>query len=245
MWLQVSPLFWGLAIALLLRAMVIETFYVPSGSMLPTLLIGDHVIVNKFTYGARVPLVGWRLPAVRDPERGEVAIFELGTGPGGRICPSDRCPELRREGFVKRIMGVPGDTLAVREGVVVLNGEPLALAETGDVFRDDAGNRLPMRREDVNGHSHIVLEHPKLAGISLTETTVPEGHYFFMGDNRDNSNDSRVWGSVPRDDLKGPVTIIYWSWNNRGSWLSMLNPMTWFRLLAGETRWSRMGDSVD
>ncbi len=225
--------------------MVIETFYVPSGSMLPTLLIGDHVIVNKFTYGARVPLVGWRLPAVRDPVRGEVAIFELGTAPGGRICPSDLCPELRREGFVKRIMGVPGDTLAVREGVVYLDGEPLALAETGDFFRDDAGNRLPMRREDVNGHSHIVLEHPKLPGISLRETTVPEGHYFFMGDNRDNSNDSRAWGSVPRDDLKGPVTIIYWSWNNRGSWLSMLNPLTWFRLLAGETRWSRMGDSVD
>ena len=240
-----APLVWGLAIALLLRAMVIETFYVPSESMLPTLLVGDHVIVNKFTYGARIPWVGWRLPAVRDPERGEVAIFELGTGPGGRICPSDRCPELRREGFVKRIMGLPGDTLAVRDGVVYLDGEPLVLDEIGEVFRDDAGERLPMRRETIGDHSHIVLEHPKLAGISLREITVPEGHYFFMGDHRDNSNDSRAWGTVPREDLKGPVTIIYWSWNNRGSWLSMLNPLTWLRLLTGETRWSRIGDSVE
>ncbi|MDH3213124.1 MAG: signal peptidase I [Myxococcales bacterium] len=244
-WRQFSPLLWGLALALVIRAFVIETFYVPSESMLPTLLVGDHVIVNKFAYGARIPFTDLHLPALREPERGDVVIFALGMAPDGGICPLDRCPELRPEGFVKRIVGLPGDSVAVSGGTVVVNGEPVAVTYGGDVHDDDAGQSFRVGRETLGGRSHPVLDHPRFVGLALPETEVPEDHYFVMGDNRDKSNDSRGWGPVARNDLKGPVTFIYWSWNNRGSWLSMLNPLTWVRLLAGETRWSRFGTRVD
>jgi signal peptidase I len=241
-WHQTSPIVLAIAIALIVRALVIESFYVPSGSMLPTLLVGDHVFVSKFTYGARIPFTDWRLPSVRDPERGEVAIFELGRGRGG-ICPLDLCPDARREDFVKRIVGLPGDTLEFRNGRVLINGEPLPLAFDGGQFVDEEdGRSYAVGREVLGEHVHAVLDHPNLPGPQGRRIEVPEGRYFMMGDNRDNSNDSRIWGTVRREEIKGPVVVIYWSWNNRGSWLSMLNPWTWVKLLATETRWSRIGD---
>jgi len=244
-WRRASPAVWGLGLAFVIRALVIETFYVPSESMLPTLLIGDHVIVNKFAYGARIPFTAARLPAVREPARGDVVIFALGTAPGGQICPLDRCPELRSEGFVKRIVGLPGDTVVVRRGKVRVNGEPLSATYGKEMFRDESGHAFQLGRETLDGRSHAVLDDPRLFGLEAPETEVPADHYFVMGDNRDKSNDSRGWGTVPRADIKGPVTFIYWSWNNQGSWLSMLNPLTWLKLLAGETRWSRFGTRVE
>ena len=243
-WEQVAPLVWGVALALLIRSLVIETFYVPSGSMLPTLLIGDHVIVNKFAYGARIPYTHVSLPGLREPRRGEVVIFELGTRGRGEVCPLDRCPDYRAEGFVKRIVGLPGDTVEVQNDKVLLNGEPVAVRYDGETFTAERGEVLRLGVEEIGGVEHAVLDHPGRNGLSQQPLTVPEGHYFVLGDNRDNSNDSRGWGTVPRIDIKGPVMVIYWSWNNRGSWASMLNPLTWWRLLRGETRWERFGDVV-
>jgi signal peptidase I len=243
-WRRVSPLIWGLCLALVIRSFVIETFYVPSESMLPTLLVGDHVIVNKFVYGARIPFTDIQLPAVRDPKRGEVIIFQLGVAPSGEICPLDRCPELRSEGFVKRIVGLPGEAVAVRSGTVSIDGEPVDVRYGGDTYRDETGQTFRMGREMLGQRTHALLDHERMVGLELAETVVPEDHYFVMGDNRDKSNDSRGWGMVPRADIKGPVGIIYWSWDNRGSWWSMLNPLTWARLLAFETRWSRFGTRV-
>jgi signal peptidase I len=222
------------ALALVIRSLVIETFYVPSGSMLPTLLIGDLVIVNKFAYGARIPFTELRLPGLREPQRGDVVIFELGTRGRGEVCPLDRCPDYHAEGFVKRIVGLPGDTVEVQDDRVLLNGEPVAVRYDGETFTDERDQVLRLGVED----------HPQRPGLPQRLLTVPEGHYFVLGDNRDNSNDSRGWGTVPRIDIKGPVMVIYWSWNNRGSWSSMLNPLTWWRLLRGETRWERFGDLV-
>ena len=235
----------AIGIALLVRAMLFETYYVPSESMLPTLLIGDHMLVNKYVFGARIPFTDFRLPALREPARGDVVTFALGRGDLGKICPSDRCPDYPVEGFVKRIIGLPGDTIEVKDERVYLNDEPLRVEFDAGSFLDEAGNRLRIGREFLEGSSQQVLDDPRYGGLTQVRITVPEGRYFMMGDNRDNSNDSRSWGTVRRIDIKGPVTMIYWSWNNQGSWGSMLNPLTWWRLLTGETRWSRIGMSVE
>jgi signal peptidase I len=244
-WEQLGPLLLAIAIALGVRAMVIESYYVPSESMLPTLLIGDHVFVNKFVYGAKIPFTDVHLPALRDPRRGEIVVFALGRRSGGMICPLDECPEYRAEGFVKRIVGIPGDRVEYRDGALYLNGERVPAPETGEDFVDNGGESLLVRRESLPGCVHETLDHPRRPGLSHEPFVVPEDRYYFLGDNRDNSNDSRGWGTVPRTDLKGPVLINYWSWNNQESWAAMLNPLTWLRLLANEMRWDRFGMSYD
>jgi signal peptidase I len=240
-WDQVGPILVAVGIALLIRAMVIESYYVPSGSMFPTLLIGDHVFVNKFVYGSHVPFTGITLPALREPKRGELVVFALGRGPQGRICPLDECPGFAPEGFVKRIVALPGDRVSYRRGVFYLDGEPVPATDTGETFRDDGGREYRVLREELPGCSHLVLDYPRLDGPEAETFTVPEGRYFLMGDNRDNSKDSRIWGTVALADLKGPVLVSYWSWNNQESWLAMLNPLTWLRLLWSQMRWGRIG----
>jgi signal peptidase I len=242
---QISTVLWALVIALLVRSLVIETYYVPSESMLPTLLVGDHMLVNKFAFGARIPFTEIRLPALREPKRGDVVTFVLGRQGPGRICPVDRCPDHPRGVFVKRIVGLPADTIEVLGDRVVLNGQPLRSEYGPETFVDDAGEKLRMGTEFLGDSPHAVLDHPRRKGSSQVRITVPEGRYFVMGDNRDNSNDSRGWGTIRRADIKGPVMMIYWSWNNRASWWSMLNPVTWWRLLLGETRWDRFGMRVE
>jgi signal peptidase I len=240
-WDQIAPIALAVLIALAIRAVIIESYYVPSGSMLKTMLIGDHVFVSKFAFGARVPFTGWTAPAVRDPERGEIAVFALGRGPNGAICPLDKCPDYSSEGFVKRIVGLPGDTVEYRNGQLILNDQPVAQRDLHQVFTDDNGVRYRVLEEDLAGCRHTVLDIPSTTGQSLERMTVPPDRYLMMGDNRDNSNDSRVWGTVHRKDLKGPVLINYWSWNNQRSWLAMLNPITWIQLLWSEMRWDRFG----
>jgi signal peptidase I len=224
-----------------IRAVIIESYYVPSGSMLSTMFIGDHVFVSKFTFGAHIPFTGITVHPVRDPRRGEIAVFALGRGPTGVICPLDQCPDYAAEGFVKRIVGLPGDTIAYRDGHLILNGKPVPQRELGETFSDERGVKMRVLEEDLEGCSHRVLDIPGFGGLTQEPMTVPADHYFLMGDNRDNSNDSRAWGTVHRNDLKGPVLINYWSWNNDRSWLAMLNPITWIQLLFGEMRWGRIG----
>ncbi len=243
-WDQIAPLLVAVAVALGIRAIVIESYYVPSESMLPTLVIGDHVFVNKFIFGAKIPFTNIHLPALRDPKRGEIVVFALGRKNSQRICPLDECPDYPAEGFVKRIVGVPGDRVEHRRGIFYLNGEEVPAPATGATFTDVRGREFPVKREALGGDCyHDILDDPSQSGLPGKLLTVPEGRYFFLGDNRDNSNDSRGWGTVPRTDLKGPVIINYWSWNNQGTWAAMLNPFTWLRLLSGEMRWGRIGMS--
>ena len=191
-WEQISPIAAAVIIALGIRAMVIESYYVPSGSMLPSMWIGDHVFVSKFSFGARVPLTGWTLPALRDPERGEIVVFALGRGPGGVLCPLDQCPDYSSEGFVKRIVGIPGDTVEVRGGQLYLNGELAPVADTGEQFVDDYDTDMDVLTESLPQCSHQLLDNPHHPGWSSGPKTVEEDRYFLMGDNRDNSKDSRV-----------------------------------------------------
>jgi len=203
------------------------------------------MLVNKFAYGARIPFTDWHLPGVREPQRGDVVVFDLGRDGPFKICPLDRCPGYAREGFVKRLIALPGDTIEVRHGRVVLNGSPLSEEDDGASFVDEAGETLEVRTESLGDVRHAVLDDPRHFGLEQVRITIPEGRYFMMGDNRDNSNDSRAWGTVRRSELKGPVMRIYWSWNNQGSWVSMLSPFTWWKLLTGETRWDRIWRRVD
>ena len=170
-------------------------------------------------------------------------VFALGRKNSRQLCPLDECPDFPNEGFVKRIAGVPGDRVEHRRGIFYLNGEAVPSPATGATFADVGGREFPVKREALGDCYHEILDNPRQPGLSHKLFTVPEGRYYFLGDNRDNSHDSRGWGTVPRTDLKGPVVINYWSWNNQESWAAMLNPFTWFRLLAGEMRWGRIGMS--
>jgi len=241
-WEQIAPIAIAVLIALAIRAVIIESYYVPSGSMLPTMFIGDHVFVSKFTFGAHIPFTGWKLRPVRDPERGEIVVFALGRGADGSICPLDQCPGHSSEGFVKRIVGVPGDTIEYsKDGELILNGKIAAQRDLEKVFPDEHGVRYRVLEEDLDGCRHRILDIPGKPELTRSRVTIPEDRYFLMGDNRDNSNDSRVWGTVHRDNLKGPVLINYWAWNNSETWLAMLNPLTWIELLWSEMHWGRIG----
>jgi signal peptidase I len=243
---QVVTLVVAIAIALAIRHFLVEPFRIPSGSMFPTLLIGDHLFVNKLAYGPRIPFTDLRLPGLREPERGDVVVFEVArplNRNGQRIiAPVDRAPEgAPREDFVKRLVGLPGDKITLDRGRVWINGEELPLqAHVGD-FEDDSGHVLSVGYEDLGDCRHAVLDDPSVDRLDRGTFVVEPGRYFMMGDNRDNSNDSRAWGSVRLAELKGPAFILYWSWDVNGNMLSFFNPLNWLR---AEKRWGRVFQRV-
>jgi signal peptidase I len=237
-WEQVSTLGLAVLIALAIRAFVIEPFRIPSGSMLPTLLIGDHLFVNKFIYGAQIPFTTWRLPAIRDPERGDVVVFRVARDAHGGIYPADERPDLPKDDFVKRIVGLPGERIEVRSGgEVYVDGHAIERIKRDRPFRDELGRYLDVAVEELGDCEHLVLDDPGRPGQTVAAFTVPANRYFMMGDNRDNSNDSRKWGSVHFDDFKGPAFILYWSWDHNGNFLAFFNPVNWFAI---EKRWDRI-----
>ena len=231
----------AVAVALAIRTFLVQPFYVPSDSMLPTLLVGDHVFVNKFLFGAGLTGTSMRFPSLSDPKRGDVVVFQFARGPSGTIFPADQRPDLPRDAFVKRLIGLPGDRIAVVEGRLVINGELVPQRSLGRTFTDQAARRYDILIEELDGCSHYVLDDPKWPSDDMPEVTVKPGRFFFMGDNRDNSYDGRRVGTVRIEELAGPARLLYWSWDWNGSWLSLLNPLTWWENLTGKTRWGRMG----
>lgn len=186
-----------LLVVLLLRSFVVEPFRIPSGSMMPTLLVGDFILVNKFHYGLRLPVINTQITEGEAPARGDVVVF--------------RYPENPRVNYIKRIIGLPGDHIAYRNKVIYINGEPQPQTSLG-FYGLHGGNAVSLREENLDGVSHhILIEHSRL--FDDGEYTVPEGHYFVMGDNRDNSNDSRRWGSVPAENLVGKAFFIWLNWD--------------------------------
>jgi signal peptidase I len=239
-WEQTSTLVLAVTIALCIRAFVIEPFRIPSGSMLPTLLIGDHLFVNKFIYGPKVPFTEVRLPGLREPERGDVVVFTVARS-ASSIHPADRKPDLPRDDFVKRIVGLPGDRVEVRGGRVYVNDEQVELVEMASKFVDDTGRALTLQRELLDGCTHEVLDDPNSMGLRGAAFTVEPGRYFMMGDNRDHSNDSRKWGTVRLAEIQGPAFILYWSWDVNGNFLQFLNPLNWWN---ADKRWDRIFSRV-
>ena len=185
----------AVVLALVIRALIVQAFTIPSGSMMDTLLIGDYILVNKFLYGAELPLVEWHTPGLRSPHRGDIIVFKY--------------PQDERRDFIKRVIGTPGDRIQVRGHQVFVNGR--ALVEPYTKFADPAFSRSA--GDTYCGYAY-----------GCEPTVVPPDSYFVMGDNRDNSQDSRYWGFVKRDKIKGKAFLIYWSWDGDRHWLR------WWRL---------------
>ena len=187
-----------------IRSFVVEPFKIPSGSMMPTLLAGDFILVNKFTYGLRVPILNNTFIEIDKPQRGDVFVFHY---------PPD--PSID---YIKRVVGLPGDKIAYRNKQIFINGEPVKLSLVGDYQYVTSGLNMVNAKhyqEQLGEVRHDVLIEDNSLSID-GETEVPAGHYFAMGDNRDNSKDSRSWGFVPEDNLVGKAFLIWWNFDDFG-----------------------------
>jgi signal peptidase I len=158
--------------------------------MFPTLLIGDHLFVNKFIYGIKVPFSDLRLPGLREPGRGDVVVFTVAKL-GGQTFPADRRPDLPREEFVKRIVGLPGDRVEFRYDDVYINGERVEVRPIPEEFRDDAGRNLVQNEVTLGDHTFRILDDPMVKLAPPEPMVVEPGRYLMLGDNRDHSKRSR------------------------------------------------------
>jgi len=213
-----------LLIVLLLRSFLVEPFRIPSGSMMPTLLVGDFILVNKFAYGLRWPVLNRRFLQIGDPERGDVAVF--------------RFPQEPAIDYIKRVVGVPGDEIRYRDKTLYVNGEPASQTPAGAYLGVGSGANMTdtdLRLEDLTGREHRILVDLRAPDYKCTPYSelavgrrleVPAGSYFVMGDNRDNSNDSRCWGFVPEANLVGKAFAIWMNWDTRRDGF----PVDWGRL---------------
>ena len=195
-----EALIFAAILAIIIRTFVIQAFKIPSGSMEDTLLIGDHLMVTKFLYGTQIPFTDTRILTIRDPERGDIIVFEY---------PMDKDKSyFQRKDFIKRVIGLPGDRVKMVAQTVYVNDEPFVIPQE--------------RHKGAQGISNRLIH-------DFPEVLVPEGKYFVMGDNRDRSADSRFWGFVPEENIKGLAFIKYWSWDS----------------LTNSVRWSRIGRLID
>jgi len=190
----------AIVIAFFIRTFVIQAYKIPSGSMKPTLLIGDHILVSKFNYGIKLPLIRSTLVPLGTPKRGDIVVF---------IYPEDRSKD-----FIKRLVGVPGDTIEIRDKKILINGLP---------YKDKHGVYV----------DPLIIPGSVQPRDNFGPVTVPEQKLFVMGDNRDESYDSRFWKFVDIKELKGKAFIIYWSWNRDGE-------LTW-KPTESYVRWNRIG----
>jgi len=216
-WENVKSILIAVVLAVLIKTSIVEAYKIPSASMEDTLLIGDFLIANKFVYGARIPLVNWRLPAISDPEAGDIVIFKW---------PGDK-----KTNYIKRCVAVGGQTVEVKNKVLYVDGE---------VFPDPPHSKFTKK----SGRSQM---------DNFGPVTVPRDYYFMMGDNRDNSYDSRYWGPVHKDLVLGEALFIHWSWEPdvNSPEVAVSDPMSVPRLFlynivhfADRVRWGRLLDII-
>lgn len=195
LWEYVEAIATALILALIIRAYIVQAFKIPSGSMIPTLLIGDHILVNKFLYGTKIPFTDTKILEFRKPEKGDIIVFKY--------------PEDPKKDFIKRVVATAGDTVEERNKIVYVNGNP--------------------RTEPYVQHSDMNIRAGSMdPRDNFGPITIPPDKVFVMGDNRDQSYDSRYWGFVDRKNIRGKALLIYWSWN----------PENW-------VRWNRTGRLIE
>ena len=188
-------------IVFVLRSFIVEPFRIPSNSMMPTLLTGDFILVNKFNYGIRLPVLDAKVVDVGRPERGDVVVFRF---PGDPTTP-----------FIKRVVGIPGDRIAYYDKVLYVNDEPMVQSSVGRYAGVGSGavmSGASLLVERIDDGEHEILIQPEARTVQGA-TVVPEGHYFVLGDNRDNSRDSRYWGTVSDELLIGKAFRIWMNWD--------------------------------
>lgn len=226
-------------LVLLLRSFLVEPFRIPSGSMMPTLVAGDFILVNKFTYGIRLPVINKKVIEMGEPKRGDVVVF--------------RYPLDPKTDFIKRVVGLPGDRIRYRDKTLYVNNKPMpqldlgpyagkispyppgSAARFGQLGQSGPFAQVPraeLKQEDLEGHEHDILVNRQLPDAGMygvnSDYVVPDGHYFVMGDNRDNSKDSRFWGPMPESNLVGKAFLIWMNWDSVDSWIG----------------WDRIGQSI-
>jgi signal peptidase I len=230
-------------VVLLLRSFVFEPFRIPSDSMMPTLLDGDFIIVNKYAYGLRLPVLNRKIIAVGEPQRGDVVVF--------------RWPVDPSTNFIKRLVGLPGDHVEVHDNLIVINGQPVPFYVGPHRYNDGCYVNFSLAHERLGSHEHLAMfcpvaidrqpllpacnrsgvrgyvcgdeDAPGSSRMAPFVGDVPPGHYLMMGDNRDNSDDGRSWGYVPEENLVGRATRIWFNWDPRRS---------------GGPIWSRIGSAI-
>ena len=220
-WLDwTAGLFPVILIVFLLRSFLFEPFKIPSGSMVPTLLVGDLILVNKFHYGVRLPVLNKKIIANHDPKRGDVMVF--------------RYPVDPRVDYIKRVVGIPGDEVAYLNQKLSINGQPVPTKALGEFYDEDSMRYVPMFSELLGTVEHRILVDPRRPAYFGGDQKsfpmhqncryqpegvvckVPPGHYFMMGDNRDNSQDSRFWGFVPDENIVGRAFFVWMNFGNLG-----------------------------
>jgi signal peptidase I len=193
-------------IVLCLRSFIAEPFRIPSGSMMPTLLVGDFLLVNKFTYGIRLPVINKKIIEINEPKHGDIVVF--------------RFPKDPTVDYIKRIIGLPGDKVSYHNKQLFINGKPAAQVSLGRYQGVGQGVEMTGSEhlaENLDGVEHSILV--RQGAISAEgDYVIPQGSYFVMGDNRDNSNDGRYWGVVPEANLVGKAFFIWMNWDldNKG-----------------------------
>lgn len=206
-----------LLVVFILRSFLYEPFRIPSGSLEPTLTVGDFILVNKYDYGIKLPVIHKAITANSGPRRGDIVVF--------------RWPPNRSYDFIKRVIGVPGDKISYIDKVLYINGEKIEQTFLQDVaVNDEAGDKWQAveKEENLLGVRHLMLIDKTKAGRNYKDIVVPKGMYFVMGDNRDDSQDSRYWGFVSSEDIVGKAVMIWLSWDGENKTI----------------RWNRLGQAI-
>ena len=203
---------------LVVRSFLVEPFRIPSASMVPTLHIGDFILVNKYSYGVRLPVINTKVVDISEPERGDVVVF--------------RYPPQPEIDYIKRVVGLPGDRVEYRDKTVYINGQ--VMKQTEREKGADLLGIVPIKNkllsEKLGDKNHDIAVAPGRQRV-LVDHIIPDGEYFVMGDNRDNSSDSRFWGTVPERNLVGKAFYIWMSWDCNASWSCI--------------GWKRLGSSIN